>query len=75
MVRAFYTAYFTGLVCLYAILSYTFGLKIALLVFGALQVSCLLLLELCSAPSKGTSSRAKWALNLLSFIRSTPQRD
>jgi hypothetical protein len=68
MVRAFYAAYFTGLICLYAVLSYAFGLKIALLLFGALQVSCLLLLELCSAPSKANSGRVKWVFNLPSLF-------
>lgn len=41
---AFYAAYFMGLICLYAVLGYALGLKIALLLFGAIQVSCLLLL-------------------------------
>jgi hypothetical protein len=68
MVRAFYAAYFIGLICLYAVLSCAFGLKTALVLFGAMSVSCLLLLELCSAPSKGTSSRVKWVFNLPSLF-------
>jgi hypothetical protein len=37
MVPAFYTAYFLGLICLYAVLRYTFGVRIALLLFGAMK--------------------------------------
>jgi hypothetical protein len=43
VVLAFYMAYFMGSVCPYAGLSYAFGLKIALLLFGAMQVGCVLL--------------------------------
>jgi heme A synthase len=43
-VHAFYAVYFMGLICLYAVLGYALGLKIALVLFVAIQVSCLLLL-------------------------------
>jgi hypothetical protein len=51
MVLAFYAVYLMVLVCLYAGLSYAFGLTIALVLLGVIPVSCLLLLVLCSAPS------------------------
>jgi hypothetical protein len=70
MMLAFCAAYFIGLVCLYAGLSYIFGLKIALVLFGAIHVSCfLLLLVLCPArPNRNAnSSREKWAFDLTSL--------
>jgi hypothetical protein len=51
MVLAFYVVYFVGLVCLYVVLSHTYGLIVALVVLGAIPASGLLLLVLYSSPS------------------------
>jgi hypothetical protein len=53
----FYTTYSVGLVFLCAVLSCTFGLKIALLLLGAIPVSSLLLLVLCSEQSERASKQ------------------
>ncbi len=48
MTSLFYVTYLAGLICLYAVLGYTFGLKITLLLLGAVHGgSLLLLLALC----------------------------
>jgi hypothetical protein len=53
----FYTTYSVGLVFLCAVLSCVFGLKIALLLLGAIPVSSLLLLVLCSVPAERERAR------------------
>jgi hypothetical protein len=64
MALAFWAVYLTGLVCLYAELSYIVGLKVTLLLFWPIHVSFFLfLVVLCSAGSNGNadSHRAKWS--------------
>ena len=54
---AFFATYSLGLVFLFAVPSWAFGLKIALLLLGAIPVSCLLLVVLCSDPSDRDSEQ------------------